>query len=618
MPTPEEIIKELFIALNKKERYPINTPKQMIPSVMNRTVLAVDHHKDLIIEAHGRKWIHYQNQYYPIVSRDLRHFNQRVFSVGSSSSREILMLDPDSQPLKDAYTELRKKIKVGASTLETLQEIAKVTQKLFPDIETTHADIFVQKSLKMGNPFLSLSLFMQHGIGVCRQHALLNAYLMSRLVEDKLLDGEVIHQRHTFPEQGAHVWNLFRDAKDGKLYSLDSLWKHVVSLADNPGSLNQLYGLDVEKGIKDVFGEFRLPIKQNEPNKPTAQAMPSISPKSLDKLLEIENTPKNALIGDEFPEDGPDLVISPKAARAPIQIWDEDEYLNEYQIPVLSPKMGWDPKHFWVEDDEYHDDQALALSPKVENAPKYLLVENDEPDDLSIPNPSPKGKIEAEDGEIGFYKENEVAEDDRDLFLSPRAKSVKKRLWSDDEELEDYHDRPLSPREASSPKQVWVENEELNDNTFPVLSPRMAWDPERYWVEDDALDGNNALVLSPKVERVPKHLLINNDGPDDNFDNVLSPKTIPALYNPQDLLNDHLMLKLDPQKTTPIENNVGFFKKPSIKEQVRPNMDEEDSAEDDNLEIIRYLIKHGKYDNTEKIDDTELCLNKDKSFGSKG
>lgn len=120
----------------------------------------------------------------------------------------------------------------------------------------------MEKHLKEGHPVISLDEFMQSGMGICRHHTLLNTYLMSRLVEDGILQGEVIHQRHSFQKNGAHTWNLFRDTKDGTLYSLDSLWNNVTSLADNPGDLNRLYGFDVESGIKAAFGAFQLPSKQ--------------------------------------------------------------------------------------------------------------------------------------------------------------------------------------------------------------------------------------------------------------------------------------------------------------------------------------------------------------------
>ncbi|KTD43157.1 hypothetical protein [Legionella parisiensis] len=260
MPSSFEIIKDEN-NLNNAEQDQAGTPIQPLAE-MNRTKLAFQHHYNRIKMFHGAPCIKYQDGYSPIVTRDVRNFNQRVFSIGSSSSREMLLLDPEAESLKKLYAELRQNIKQNATTPEILQEISKLTQKAFPISETAFLKAFVEKHLREGNPVIPLDEFMQAGIGICRHHSLLNAFLMSRLVEDSILQGEVIHQRHSFHKHGAHTWNLFRDTKDGKLYSLDSLWKNVTSLADNPGDLNKLYGLDVESGIKAAFGTFQLPSKQ--------------------------------------------------------------------------------------------------------------------------------------------------------------------------------------------------------------------------------------------------------------------------------------------------------------------------------------------------------------------
>jgi hypothetical protein len=571
MPTPEEIVQNLLKELYKDDQHKLKPPKIMIPSLMDRTVLAVDKYRGVIVEVNGVKQVRYQNAYYPMVNRDLRNFNQRVFSLGASSSREILMLDPESQALKDAYAELLKNIIKGASTLDIIKEISKVTQKVFPEIETSHLKTFVSKLLQNGTPFVSLSTFMTARIGVCRQHALLNAYLMSKLVEDKLLQGEVIHQRHTFPGQGAHTWNLFRDAKDGKLYSLDSLWKSVASLADNPGTLNQLYGLDVETGIKGAFGDFQLPSKQKAHPKSTLRIMPSINPALLDRLIEKESSPKHLLIDNNEPYDNFD--------------------------PLISPQIESVPKNFWVEDEELEDNHDLVLSPKVASAPEHLLVEDDEPDDHA------------------------------DLVLSPRVGAVPKHLWSEDEEPEDYQVPVLSPKVERVPKHSWVEDDELEDNHELVLSPKVERVPKHLWVEDDELDDDHELVLSPKVESVPKHLWVKGEEPDDNPIPVLSPKDKIApeeleieyseSEDDQDLIieKDKLNRKLDHLKILPIENNFTLFKKPSKKQQLGHNEKEKIKSMDENLEIINYIIKDGLDDSLEKINAQEYYLdNNKKSF----
>ncbi|HHT0592193.1 TPA: hypothetical protein ACTXXA_002178 [Legionella anisa] len=291
----------LLRGLNKAEKPKVDGDPPVIRSDMNRTKLA-GQYNDRIKFIHGQPHIHYQNNDYPVVTRDLRNFNQRVFSAGTSPSREILMLDPDSKVLKDLYSELRQAIKQGATTKEVLEEISKLTNKAFPVSQDARLSEFIAEQLKKGSPFISLDSFMKAGIGLCRHHALLNAYLMSRLVEDGILQGQVIHQRHSFPNRGVHTWNLFRDTKDGKLYSLDSLWKKVTSLADNPGDLNKRYRLDVESSIQAAFGKFQLPSKQkaDTPNHFPPKPIPAVNHVLLEILLA---PPQHLKINNDLPYD---------------------------------------------------------------------------------------------------------------------------------------------------------------------------------------------------------------------------------------------------------------------------------------------------------------------------
>lgn len=135
----------LLRKLNKAEQPKVGDVPPVVPSNMNRTKLAVQYN-DRIKIIHGQPHIHYQNNDYPVVTRDLRNFNQRVFSAGTSPSREILMLDPDSKVLKDLYSELRQAIKQGATTKEILEEISKLTNKAFP--QDAHLDEFLAEQLK--------------------------------------------------------------------------------------------------------------------------------------------------------------------------------------------------------------------------------------------------------------------------------------------------------------------------------------------------------------------------------------------------------------------------------------------------------------------------------------
>ncbi|KTD70797.1 hypothetical protein [Legionella tucsonensis] len=333
-----------------------NAEQAQPPARMDRTKLAFQHHYNRIKMFHGGPCIKYQDSYSPVVTRDVRNFNQRVFSIGSSSNREMILLDPEAESLKKLYTELRQNIKKDATTLEILQEISKLTQKTFPISHQVLLKEFVEKHLKEGNPVISLDEFMQAGMGVCRHHALLNAYLMSRLVEDGILQGEVIHQRHSFPKEGVHTWNLFRDTKDGTLYSLDSLWKNVTSLADNPGDLNRLYDFDVESGIKAAFGAFQLPSKQkvhvaSPENKAHAVAKPLAMlepvPAQKRELLEMlceKNTP--VIIQDGRPQIDLEKIIKEELRHGHEPIRHDNEIMRFFKSADKVDKIDQNINNF--------------------------------------------------------------------------------------------------------------------------------------------------------------------------------------------------------------------------------------------------------------------------------
>ena len=90
-----------------------------------------------------------------------------------------------------------------------------------------------------------------------------------------------IHHRVDISD-GAHTWNLFRDAKDGKLYSLDSLWGYVLSLGNlKPGALNNLYrDPEVEHEIYKRHREaiIKVAAKPREPEAVVGEKHPIDKP----------------------------------------------------------------------------------------------------------------------------------------------------------------------------------------------------------------------------------------------------------------------------------------------------------------------------------------------------
>lgn len=208
-----------------------------------RTVFAVRHNAN-IIERNGQKGINIDGQFTPMVTRKTRDFSKKLCSAGAST-REIILLDPDDELLKKLYDKLRKQLGTTSNPVEILETVKKLTRECFPG---TKPEELIKLNKQNGNDVISLSDFILEGQGVCRHHTLLNSYFLSRLKNDGLLNGDIIHHRQNFGHRGAHTWSLYHD-RNGKLYSLDSLWDDVTCVTDNPGAINALYRQDVEAEI---------------------------------------------------------------------------------------------------------------------------------------------------------------------------------------------------------------------------------------------------------------------------------------------------------------------------------------------------------------------------------
>ncbi|WED42023.1 hypothetical protein [Legionella cardiaca] len=224
-----------------------------------RTRLAVKYNAQLI-KKDNNYGVMLGREFIPMITRNTRDFNKKLCSVGSSSSREVILLDPEDQVLKQLYERLKKQLPNTTDPAAILEAVKDLTKICFPDNKPEH---FINQNLRQGKQIIPLSEFILQGQGVCRHHTLLNAYFLSRLVQDNLLKGEVIHHRQDFGHDGAHTWNVFR-ATNGTVYSLDSLWNDVTNITDYPGAINRLYRHNVEAKIKEMhFSE--IPAQEKRP-----------------------------------------------------------------------------------------------------------------------------------------------------------------------------------------------------------------------------------------------------------------------------------------------------------------------------------------------------------------
>lgn len=272
-PKNDEVNAYLQIIRNKQEQ----EPRQPIPPENGRTLLAIKNNKE-VVKKYGEYGVNVSDEFIPIVTRHTRDFNKKLYSVGSSNSREIILLDPEDKILQELYTILKKKLGHSSNPTEILEVVKTLTKTCFAD---NSPDQFISSNLAQGKKVISLSEFILHGQGVCRHHTLLNSYFLSRLVSDGILQGEVIHHRQDF-DKGAHTWSLFHDRENGKVYSLDSLWNNLTCITDNPGSLNRLYNSNVEDEIHSRYFTNK-PVPGNQ-----RQGINAFSPKLQLPLIKEE------------------------------------------------------------------------------------------------------------------------------------------------------------------------------------------------------------------------------------------------------------------------------------------------------------------------------------------
>lgn len=229
---------------------------------------------------------------YTAISRNVTNFStQLIASLGSSNSREILILNPDKSPLLDEhYQNLKKQLQDLEQEKGELsyQEIFKtvgdyVKEKIFFTANESHANndrllekIITNKKNKKKtfenkkNPIISIEKFIKKGAGVCRHHSLVTANLLDRLTKEKnpLLKGHVYQVRSNFSDTAAHTWNTFVvENQEKEQWHIDSFWGFETNLKESEAYLKRQYGknaIDLEKNItrKEEEKEEEISPKQ--------------------------------------------------------------------------------------------------------------------------------------------------------------------------------------------------------------------------------------------------------------------------------------------------------------------------------------------------------------------
>jgi|GEM_PF-1234941 len=148
---------------------------------------------------------------HPVIGRFSPHVDGGVYIGGNG--REAIVVDGESDTLHDVYETLKKEFSEAQSRGEILRvttilnRVMKFVQMVMPyDGDKTNQI----SAPYYGDKLVGLSEYVKNAAGVCRHQALLNAYIIDKLIQEGILFGSVGVQRNTVLDMGgSHAWAIF-------------------------------------------------------------------------------------------------------------------------------------------------------------------------------------------------------------------------------------------------------------------------------------------------------------------------------------------------------------------------------------------------------------------------
>ncbi len=223
----------------------------------------------------GETYLEIAGTDYRVLDSTVTEFNnddKPIASVGKALGREIIILDPNSKYLKEVYKGLKTEIErfeeqikrknkekmtaqlekqISEAMLQlTMDHVKKCLEGRVPAVKEIRESSTNWMAEYKELPVISLDTFIQKGAGVCRHHGLFNAYLLNRLIIDKLLPpGNVYVNRDVLKNGNAHVWAIYKPiqlkASHYNVYLIDSLKfkeDYNLSAEDSRIYLEDCYG----------------------------------------------------------------------------------------------------------------------------------------------------------------------------------------------------------------------------------------------------------------------------------------------------------------------------------------------------------------------------------------
>lgn len=220
--------------------------------------------------------------YYTAVSSQTKNFfTSFTASCGATTAREILTLNPKSSVVLNEHfnrileliTNHEILLKAHLSEDVILQTVVEyVRGKIFPThsqltliqqvaafIEAKKTDASIIQIDVNGErvPCIPVDEFISSGLGVCRHHAMVTAYILDGLTKYRssisnkpFLFGVVQVIRDGVPG-GAHAWVTYVNSQ--RRMHIDTLWNLITEFSTSEGqkTLGQVYGVDtIERQLK--------------------------------------------------------------------------------------------------------------------------------------------------------------------------------------------------------------------------------------------------------------------------------------------------------------------------------------------------------------------------------
>ena len=167
----------------------------------------------------------------PIIARDTK-INGGVYMVGGMG--EALVVDDKKyEQLNKTYSEFTKRaagwfgksIKADQKFFKRLLGFSQ--ERLLYNLKKTE-EIADQYS---ADQKISLDIFLDAGVGVCRHQAVLGAYLLEKMIGEGLIKGQVSVDRNIIQGQGGHAWIRYTD-ENGRVMIIDPAQDYVGPLED--------------------------------------------------------------------------------------------------------------------------------------------------------------------------------------------------------------------------------------------------------------------------------------------------------------------------------------------------------------------------------------------------